>query len=96
MVLGTGLTPWEWLTLFMGHILASPWGQARLGGLRRAAQTATRLKTTNPSKCPWETKISDAHQRQRPTITLWLVLSFPFGEIYTVSTPFCFPFGLKF
>ena len=48
------------------------------GGLQRAAQIPATLKTTEvPLRFP------HAHHRQPSTITLFVVLSFPFSQIYT-------------
>ena len=50
----------------------------QLGGLHVASQVAAALKTTEvPLRFP------HAHHRQPSTITLLVVLSFPFSQIYT-------------
>ena len=54
--------------------------RVQLGGLHRAAEIAATLKTT---EVPLRNEVSHAHHRQRSTITLLVVLSFPFSQIYT-------------
>ena len=49
------------------------------GGLQRAAQIPATLKTT---EVPLRNEVPYAHHRQRSTITLLVVLSFPFSQIY--------------
>ena len=56
--------------------------RVQLGGLHRATQVAATLKTT---EVPLRNEVSPAHHRQRSTITLLVVLSFPFSQIYPSS-----------
>ena len=54
--------------------------RVKSGGLQPAAQIAATLKTTEVAL---RNEVSPAHHRQRSTITLLGVSSFPFSQIYT-------------
>ena len=41
------------------------------------------LQHSRRRKCPSETRLPHAHHMQRSTVTLWVILSFPFSQIYT-------------